>query len=125
MTFNAVNAVSEKGAAPLNETSVLVFHSHVQADAFSCEEALALLRASDARFSAAYELLGSAVCSDPEFDGGHAVFFGLAGDELCRMPAGASVNHVEDDVLVNEYKITLHLRIERVCDLDVAGIAGP
>ena len=125
-SFNAVNAVSEEGAAPLDEASVLVFPSHVQADAFPCEEALALLRASDAQFPVAYEFLRSAVCSDPKFiDGGHEVFFGLTGDELCRMPAGAAINHVEDDVLVYEQQITLHLRIERICNLDVAGVAGP
>jgi hypothetical protein len=41
------------------------------------------------------------------------------------MPSGAAVNHVEDDVLVYEQQVALHLCIERVCYLDVAGVAWP
>jgi hypothetical protein len=41
------------------------------------------------------------------------------------VPTGASVDHVEDDVLVDKYQITLDLCIERVCHFHVTRVRRP
>jgi hypothetical protein len=40
--------------------------------------------------------------------------FSFLGNELGRVPTRAAVNHVEDDVLVDEKKIAAELSVERV-----------
>jgi len=62
----------------------------------------------------------------PEFiNSGREMLFGFTVDQLCCVPAGAPVQHMKDDVVVNEQQIGLNLLVESVRDLDVAGIARP
>ena len=55
-----------------------------------------------------------------EVNGVRQRLFVLVRDESTRMPACASVEHVEDDVLVDEQEITLDLLVEGVKDIPVS-----
>ena len=48
--------------------------------------------------------------------------FPLIGDQHSRMPPGASVQQVEDSVVVNEEEIALDLLVEVVGDVDAAHV---
>ena len=58
-------------------------------------------------------------------NGFHQGSFGFVGDEPGSVPSCASVQHVEDDVLLNEEKITLNLFVEFVGDLDTTRMVWP
>ena len=44
----------------------------------------------------------------------------LVGDDLCRMPSGAPVKHVEDDMFVHKQEVTLNLLVKGVWHIDTA-----
>ena len=48
----------------------------------------------------------------------------FVGYQPCCMPPCASVHHVEDHELVDEQKVTLHLLVELIGEINTAGIAG-
>ena len=49
----------------------------------------------------------------------------LVRDHFGGVPWCAPINHVENDVLVDEQQVALHLLVERIGHLNVAGVAGP
>ena len=60
---------------------------------------------------------------DPtSFKGFHQCGVLLVWDNRSSMPSRASVNTVEDYIRVNEEQIGFHLVVERVSDLNVAGV---
>ena len=49
----------------------------------------------------------------------------LVRDHFGGVPSCAPINHVENDVLVDEQQDALHLLVERIGHLNVAGVTGP
>jgi hypothetical protein len=48
----------------------------------------------------------------------------LVGDKLGGVPTGASIDHVEDDVLVDKDEVAFDLRVEGVRYFNVASVGG-
>ena len=48
----------------------------------------------------------------------------LVGDLASGLPSQASVQHVEDDVLLDEYQVTLYFDVELIWQVDGTYIAG-
>ena len=57
-------------------------------------------------------------------DGLDQSVFLLVRDERGCVPAGASIKHMEDDVLVHEQEVTFYLLVELVRNIHAAGVAG-
>ena len=80
-------------------------------------------RKGDAGFSIDIELFHGSMDANPDFI--HCSckgFLFLVWVNVSSVPAGAATYHVEDDELVNEQKITLHLGVKRVRDIDAANV---
>jgi hypothetical protein len=66
------------------------------------------------------------MCGNPEFvDGFHTTLLVLALHERGGVPPSASIDHMKDDVLVDEEEVALDLCIEGVGNFQIARIAGP
>ena len=125
LALDPVDRIAEEGSSSFDESCVLVLPSHVQAYAFPCEVLVRVLGPHNARFAIKDKLLHGAVGGDPQFiDGLGQRFLLLVDNDLGSMPTGTSVDHVENNVFVNENEVAFDLGVEGVCYLNVACVRG-
>ena len=92
---------------------MLVFSSRIELDAFSAQVLLRRVRELDSCFAVRNKLSWWPMSADPQLVDrlDESVIFSVV-DLPCSVSMRASVDHVEDDVLLVEHKVALDLGIE-------------
>ena len=91
---------------------------------FSREVIPGALRRNNSRFTVGDELLHGTVDGNPSsVDGLDQCLLGLVWNDKGGVPSCASVQHMEDDELMHEEKITFDLLVEGVGEIHTASIA--
>ena len=104
---------------------MLVFGSTTELNSVASEISVRDFGHYDARFSIQDELLHWAMKSNPTLlNGVGERLFLLVGNQHSCVPSGASVEHVKDDMFVDEEEVTLNLLVEGVGDVDTAHVVG-
>ena len=96
----------------------------MQSNAFSREVVPSALGRNNSRFTVGDELLHGTVDGDPpSVDGLDQCLLGRVWDDKGGVPSCASVQHMEDDGLAHEEKITFDLLVEGVGEIHTASSA--
>ena len=61
---------------------------------------------------------------NPTVNTNNALVFAFVGEQAAVCPPDTAVDHVKDNVFVDEYQVTLDLLVELVWEVDVDCVAG-
>ena len=110
-----MDGVAEESTSSLNVSRVLVLAASMELDTLSTQILRRPVRENYSGLAVGDQFLRGTMNFGPEsVNVGHQSVVLFVRNYCCSVPARAPVQHVENDVLVHEHQITLHLLIESV-----------